>query len=202
MTGATADGPSFPRGPAPGQASQSLLVNPHGDYIRYHELGHAQKHSRYRGEKEAHVNFLMVYVEVVKYGYDLDEAFRRSFNPRGGNFSVDAAAINWMVTDNFRNGNEMDHSNTIFDEFRYQQRGYAKYADMARLYGWELLSGFHRQENLDIAMETASSCTIADLGITDDRTYRFSLQAGEDLTPLIRECSKLFVSSFCLIYMD
>ena len=32
-----------------------------------------------------------------------------------------------MITPNFRDGGEMDHSATPDDEFRYQARGYAKH---------------------------------------------------------------------------
>ena len=39
----------------------------------------------------------------------------------------DQAAIHWMVTENFRNGKDMDHSNTEYDEFRYQHRGRVSY---------------------------------------------------------------------------
>jgi hypothetical protein len=48
----------------------------------------------------------------------------------------DEAAVDWMVTPQFGAGQEMDYSNTPDDQFRYQQRGYGKYADMAREWGW------------------------------------------------------------------
>ena len=88
----------------------------------------------FQGEGEAIVNFPHVYVMNQKFGVDFDKAFRQS---RGAaNYTVDDAAIHWMITENFRNGNPMDKSNTTLDEFRYQARSYAKYADTARLFGW------------------------------------------------------------------
>ena len=56
-----------------------------------------------------------------------------------------------MITDNFRNGNEMNKENNEYDEFRYQHRGYAKYPDLARLHpnGWNVWSEFWRQEHLE-----------------------------------------------------
>jgi hypothetical protein len=125
----------------------------------------------------------------VKFGIDFDTAFINSF-PRTGTYTVDNAAIRWMVTENFRNGNEMDYSNTITDEFRYQHRGYAKYADIARLFGWEVISNFYYQEHLDYMVAEKPSYCLLDLSDVDDRTFRLSIQAGVDLTPLIRKCQR------------
>ena len=104
---------------------------------------------QYAGETEAIVNFLWVYVHHVKFGVvspcfwssspqtsgfsthasghhllltppsplqEFNEAFRTSF---GGNYEPDDAAVHWMITPNFREGNEMDRSHTPLDEYRY-----------------------------------------------------------------------------------
>jgi hypothetical protein len=115
----------------------------------------------------------------------LDNAFIASF-PRTGTHTVDAAAISWMVKENYRLGNEMDYSNTIYDEFRYQHRGYAKYADIARLFGWKAVSDMYRQEHLDAIYDNPNPCP--GLADSDYRTFKFSRQVGVNLTPLIREC--------------
>jgi hypothetical protein len=86
-----------------------------------------------------------------------------------------------MVTVNFGNGAEMNYSNTEYDEFRYQHRGYAKYADIARLFGWDALKNFYTQENLDLIAGTPGD----GLSATDSRILRLSVAAGADLTPLI-----------------
>ncbi|MFN9959464.1 MAG: hypothetical protein ACK55I_40765, partial [bacterium] len=93
----------------------------------------------------------------------------------------DQAALNWMVTPNFRAGNPMDISNTTKDEVRYQHRGYAKYVEIAALFGWEVLDSFYRREQLDFIAQTPSD------GLTgvDSRILRLSRAAGTDLRPLI-----------------
>ena len=130
---------------------------------------------------EAAVNVPYIYVRNVIFGDDIDTATRYSFS--SARFGIDAAAINWMIAENFRAGKQMDYSNTEYDEFRYQHRGYAKYPDMARLFGWQVISNMFRQENLD-AM-SGSPGPAAWLSATDQRTLKFSIAAGEDLTPLI-----------------
>jgi hypothetical protein len=53
----------------------------------------------------------------------------------------DNDAVDWMCTTNFRLGAEMDDSRTPGgDETRYQTRGYAKYADLVRIFGCETLN--------------------------------------------------------------
>lgn len=86
-----------------------------------------------------------------------------------------------MVTANFANGAEMDHSDSTKNEMRYQERGYAKYADIARLFGWKALADFYHQEHLDyIAGKPANG-----LSEVDSRILRLSVAAGADLTPLV-----------------
>lgn len=166
-----------------GDKQHWLLTDPTAFEVDYHELGHAQLFSKFRGETEALVNFPHVYVRNEKLSVDFDTAFRESFGPAYGNlgYTPDDAAIHWMVTDNFRGGREMDHSNTTKDEFRYQQRGYAKYADIYRIFGWDALRDFYHQENLDYMNDAPSD----GLDEVDSRILRLSVAAGADLTPLI-----------------
>ena len=42
---------------------------------------------------------------------------------------------------------DMDWSHTEWDEFRYQHRGYGKYADLTRLFGWEAWTSLYPEEN-------------------------------------------------------
>ena len=161
--------------------------------IEWHEMGHAQLPTQYRGETEAMCNFVHAYVNNVKFGVDFDVAFQRSFGPsyRVPGYQPDDAAIHWMITDNFKNGKEMDHSNTEDDQMRYQQRGYAKYADLARVYGWRAWEDFHKTENrVAEGVEAAAGANLVGNPNrlwegTDSRTLRLSIAAGEDLTPLI-----------------
>ena len=94
-------------------------------------------------------------------------------------------AVDWMIRANFREGNEMSYSHDENDEFRYQQKGYARYADIAKLFGWEVLHKFWRQEHLDDAAGEKGAGD--ELNKVDSRTLRLSIAAGVDLTPLIRE---------------
>ncbi len=160
-----------------------FLTDPMGGCaVECHELGHASLFSGFRGEGEAINNFPFAYIANTKFGYAFDEAFRLSFgNPGTGGFTPDRAAVDWMVTVNFGNAAEMNYSNTTKDEFRYQARGYAKYADIARLFGSEVLPNFYAQENSDYNAKTPSD----GLSAVDSRILRLSVAAGADITPLI-----------------
>ena len=162
-----------------GNSTHWFLRDPTHLSSEYHEMGHAQLVSGFSGEGEAIVNFPHVYVRNVKFDVDFDLAFAESSHHKY--FTVDEAAINWMVTANFANGQPMDKSSTPNDQFRYQHRGYAKYADIVRLYGWDAYTNFNRQEHLDFI----NNVTTNDLSDTDSRILRLSISAGFDLTPLI-----------------
>jgi hypothetical protein len=146
----------------------------------FHELGHAQLFSNFPGEGEAAVNLPAAAVWNRKYGIDIDLALGKSFLNQA-QITREQAALNWMVTPNFRAGRPMDISNTTKDEVRYQQRGYAKYVEIAALFGWSALDNFYKQENLDFVTPVASD----GLSGVDSRIFRMSKAAGADLTPLI-----------------
>jgi len=160
-----------------------LVTNPTGWAVCYHEMGHAQLMSMYRGEVEAINNYMMTYIRHVKFCDDFATAFNAA--QAHTNYEPDEAAVHWMITPNFRDGNEMDHSNTEYDEFRYQDRGFAKYADITRLFGWEAFTSFYHQENLDYNDGVEYHSGSDGLHAVDSRTLRLSEAAGADLTPLI-----------------
>jgi N-terminal domain of M60-like peptidases/Concanavalin A-like lectin/glucanases superfamily/Peptidase M60, enhancin and enhancin-like len=180
-----------PRGDERGDSQAPMVTDPLTTDADFHELGHAQLFSKFRGEEEALVNLPYAFIANTRFGFDFDEAFRVSFDntktrvPLASRvqdgFTPDRAAIDWMVTVNFGKGAEMDYSNTTKDEIRYQARGYAKYADIARLFGWNVLTGFYRQQNLDHMAGTAGDLN----NDVDGRILRLSMAAGVDLTPLI-----------------
>ena len=171
-----------PHKPEDGHSDHWLLRGPQSDGATiFHELGHAQLFTKFRGEVEAVVNLPYVAVLNKAFGVPLDEAFGRSFhNP---NISLDQAAIMWMVTQNFRDGKPMDISNSERNEVRYQHRGYAKYVEIANLFGWKTLEKFWRTYQLDFLKGVQPEDRNADP--TDGRILRLSQQAGCDLTPLI-----------------
>jgi hypothetical protein len=84
-----------------------------------HQLGM----SIFRGEGEALVNFVIVYVQSQIFDIDLDEAVVNSLN--GGDIlNISATATTWMVTPEFRLGKEMDHSEFETNQMRYQVNCY------------------------------------------------------------------------------
>ena len=165
-----------------GNSSHIFLTNPIGSSTTYHELGHAQLFSKFPGHTESMVNLPYVYIATEKFGVDLVEAFTKSMGlAHLKNISVDQAALTWFVTENFRNGNPMNITNSTKNEVRYQHRGYGRYVDMAVLFGWDVISDFYRQEHLDYMAGTPGD----GLHSVDSRILRFSKAAGVDLTPLI-----------------
>ncbi|MBL0175593.1 MAG: T9SS type A sorting domain-containing protein [Ignavibacteria bacterium] len=146
----------------------------------FHEMGHAQLFSKFPGETEAAVNLLAAAIYNRLYGMNIDTALGESFDNHP-QITRDQAALNWMVTPNFRAGNPMDISNTTKDEVRYQQRGYAKYVEMAALFGWDMIDSFYRKENADFIAQTPDD----GLSEVDSRILRLSRTAGADLRPLI-----------------
>jgi hypothetical protein len=146
----------------------------------FHEMGHAQLFSNFPGEGEASVNFLATAIYNRLYGMNIDQALGESFDNQP-QITRDQAALNWMVTPNFRAEKPMDISNTTKDEVRYQQRGYAKYAEMAALFGWNVIDSFYRKEQLDFIAGVPND----GLSEIDSRILRFSRVAGVDMRPLI-----------------
>ena len=61
--------------------------------------------------------------------------------------------------------------------------GYAIYADIARLYGWDALTNFYHNQQLKCVENNECNAKIYQ-GV-DDRTLELSIAAGYDLTPLI-----------------
>lgn len=150
--------------------------------VFFHELGHAENFHKFTGEVEASVNFLWVAVHNKKFGQSLDEAFSTSRYTY--DHTIDEAAQTWMIAENFRNGNPMSNTTGQFQqEFAYQTRGYAKYADIVRLFGWEALEQFFY--NLNIAYENGVRYNYHVSNVPwDEMSLRLSIAAGYDLTPL------------------
>jgi hypothetical protein len=145
-------------------------------YTTFHELGHATSITKFRGETESAVNLLYVAAMNRKFGFDLDQAFAKSLSNRE-EMTLDQAAITWMVTDHFRQGQPMAAT-----EMMYQHRGHAKYVDIAKLFGWEALSRFWHSVQVDYTHGIAYP---KNSDPADSRILRMSKAANADLTPLI-----------------
>lgn len=170
-----------PYKPENGHSDHWLLKGPQfGGQTIFHELGHAQLFTKFRGEVEAVVNLPYVAVLDNGFGVDLDTAFGRSFDKPY--VTLDQAAIMWMVTENFRQGKPMDISNSPANEVRYQHRGYGKYVEIVNLFGWKVLEGFWHSVHLDYIKGIEYP---RNEDPTDNRILRLSRQAGVDLTPLV-----------------
>jgi hypothetical protein len=164
--------------------NKNWYLTPGKDFwqTEFHELGHAQLFSNFPGEGEAAVNLLSAAVSNKLYGVDIDAAFGKSMN-NTPHIGRPEAAINWMVTPNFRAGRAMDITSSEKNEVRYQQRGYAKYVEVASLFGWDKLEKFYLEENRVFRNEVVEAGL--DLNGVDSRILRMSIAAGVDLTPLI-----------------
>lgn len=165
-----------------GQAKHWMVRGPqYADWTVFHEIGHYERITKFRGEVEALVNLPTVAVLNKKFDVDLDTAFGISVGGKK-QLSLDEVATMWTITENFRQGEEMNHSNRPGDEMKYQHRGYAKYVEIANLFGWEALEAFWKSVNIDymngIEYETNRDPV-------DSRILRLSQAANADLTPLI-----------------
>lgn len=171
-----------------GNHSDLLIVGPRNSTsgvlsTLYHELGHAERMYKFKGEVEALVNFLWVAVYNKAFGVDLDEAFEGSRNAL--KHTIDEAAISWMIAENFRLGNPMSSQSGQFrQEFAYQPRGYGKYADIVKLFGWEALEKLHLRDSEEYENGTYAPSNQNQVP-KDDRILRMSEAAGYDLTPLM-----------------
>jgi len=182
-----------------GNENHWFIRDPMHSYICWHEVAHVQQRQDYtfqfEGETEAVVNYLFAYIGHVKFGLPFNDVFRKSLGTdyKFAGYEPDDAAVFWMVTPNFRDGNEMEKCDCPENEMRYQHRGYAKYADITRLFGWEAYTGTGFLENKEFDQGYANGRTGDSLDINvdeegdpdDKRTLRFSVVANTDLTPLL-----------------
>ena len=165
-----------------GNKDHFFLTGPRkGTSTTFHELGHAELFTKFPGEVEAVVNLPYVAVMNQGFGFSLDRAFSLSMGNKE-TISLDQAAIMWMVTENFRQGNPMNITNSTKNEVRYQQRGYGKYVEIASLFGWGALNDFWTSVNLDYLDGITYNRNNDE---ADSRILRMSRTAGADLRPLV-----------------
>ena len=141
-----------------------------------HELGHSHCPGFFEGEIEAIVNLLAVAVANDGFGVPLDEALSWSGNYYK-NMTLDKAAITLMINEKFRNNERL-----TWDEASYQQRGYGKYIDIARLFGWDVIGRMNKKVSEDYMNGLVIPKTQHPV---DDRIMRLSVAADANLTPLI-----------------
>ena len=168
--------------------------------VLWHEWGHCNVVGVFGGEREATVNFPYAYVRNVLIGENLDLAFSKS-RTKSGVWTIDNTAKDWMVRSYFREGKEMS-------VLGYVHKGYGKYADIVRLFGWDVIRTYFHKVHLDVYErdyavheihpdfddahpdmfeEEIDELTIDGLTSTESKIINWSIEAGADLSPLIRE---------------
>ena len=125
-----------------------LRDEPHkigGVVIMFHEMGHLEWHPTLGNAVESIVHIPAVYIWNKYYDLPLDTAFKYSAFQK---LTIDQTAIDWIITDNFRNNRIIDCDPTmdpgVCHEVRYQHRGHAIYAEIADLFGWDAIYKTHK----------------------------------------------------------
>ncbi len=111
--------------------------------VMLHEMSHYHL-GRYIevGGQESFVNLPMAAVLNIMYGFSFDDALKYSLKQH---LTRTDAAIDWMLSYNFRHGNPIGRDPTSFLETAYQARGHAKYVDLADIGGgWEAVGDVYK----------------------------------------------------------
>ena len=152
-----------------------LVTSPkHADYVEFHEMGHGYLFPKLETDIESTVNLLHVAVLNRKLGFSLDEAFQKSAPSGNASRSIDNAAIFWMMMQDFKNNKTMN----ALDK-NYQHQGHADYAEVARLFGWDVLADYWKAYMLE-----GTEKSPIDNGETDTILLRLSEAVGVDIRPL------------------
>lgn len=164
----------------------------------FHEMGHNQLHPTLDfgqgynscGDIEAetivHTLASIVYSQV--YGLSTKEAYAKS-NVMGMDYTIEMAVIDWIMSSNFRKGAPMGFDEEApledKDQLKYQPRGWAKYIDIARLFGWEGLYKVNA-EFFDVGeIQYGEACPDRPFIKSRDEYIQAACAAiGEDVTPL------------------
>ncbi len=101
-------------------------------------MARIERHPTLAKESDAIVHLTTTYNYNEVFGLSLDEAFQ---NSSGELLSMNETLIDWMISENFRTNQDMGCDPTMnpadCDELAFQQRGYAKYVEMADLFDWQ-----------------------------------------------------------------
>ena len=158
-----------------GYGSSYLVRGPQNapDY-QFHEHGHGYFFPKFDGEQESTVNLLHVAVMTQKFGKSFDQALRES-NGSGSFCTLPTAAVLWMTSFNF-SPREVAMADW---EKAYQPQGHAKYADIARLFGWGGLSNFwyYHNDKDDKGQSYSTS--------TDTLILQLCKSVGRDARPML-----------------
>ena len=174
-----------------------LVLEQRPDPILLHEMGHnhLQPTMAYGGdldpchflEAETIVHMLGVSIYSNVYGLSIDEALKES--GVGQKFGFYQSAFDWIVTENFRTNDRMyeEQSSPLEskNQLQYQPRGWAKYADIAELFGWDALSSVNAQFYKAGLEQSSSVCSWRGFVVGRDAYIRAASEAiGVNMTPL------------------
>jgi len=166
------DSPSSDRG---GDTGSYLVYGPNyqegSAKTEIHEQGHAYFFDKFAGETESAVNLHYVAIMNQAFGFDLDYSLAASRGTQDNpHQTLNNTAIEWMTSFNFSPREVEMHT----AEKAYQLKGHAKFVDIAKLFGWEVINDYYKQ----LVLENTSASS------DDDRILRMSREAGVDLRPL------------------
>ncbi|MCU0785063.1 MAG: Ig-like domain-containing protein, partial [Verrucomicrobia bacterium] len=142
--------------------------------VEFHEQGHGYFFDKFPGETEANVNLLFVPVLQRKFGISLDTAFRASLGDGITYRTLETTAMAWMTVFNF-SPREVEMAD---GEKAYQLKGHAKFVDLARIYGWGVLSNYWTSFVNDYENGISYATD------TDSLLLRLSRSVGADIRPL------------------
>ena len=142
--------------------------------VEFHEQGHGYFFDKFAGETESNVNLPFVPVLHRKFGIDLDTAFRASLGDVNTYRTLETTAMAWMTVFNF-SPREVEMAD---GEKAYQLKGHAKFVDLARIYGWGVLSNYWKSfvDDYENGINYAKD--------TDSLLLRLSRSVGADIRPL------------------
>lgn len=172
-----------------------LELRPHATLM--HEMGHNHLDptldygSTYGGchfiEAESVNHMLAMSVNDRVYGMGMEEAFAHSGVV--GRFTFDEAAFDWIMSGNFRKNLPMlwDLDAPLEDQnqLHYQPRSWAKFGDIARIFGWEGLASVGRQFYTEGVPQPVGPCPDRRFIVNRDDYIEAASQAlGVNMAPL------------------
>jgi hypothetical protein len=143
------------------------------DY-EFHEHGHGYFFPKFGGESESTVNLLHIAVQTQKFARSFDQSLRES-NGYNSFCTLPNTAVVWMTSFNF--SPEEDPMDDW--EKAYQPQGHAKFADLARLFGWQGLNKFwYYYNDLDDRGQSYSEAN-------DSMMLQLCRSYGKDVRPML-----------------
>lgn len=165
-----------------GNKAHYLLTGPQDSpWACLHELGHGHSFTKFTGEVESAVNLLYVPALDLKFGKTLDQAFGASIGAPSDTSSINLryVSLEWTLKNVFRTGNKT----MLTADMSYEHKGYAKYVEIANLFGWDAVGAFWKSVNVDY--ENGITYPLTNSDPTDSRIVRMSKAARVDLRPLL-----------------